>query len=256
MEDTEAPAATTTARTKKKPNSPKAPGTSLRSAVAEVSKIYQRYSHGSFSRGEMASALGMSANSGAFMGKAATLKEYGLVDEGGGSAKVSDLFKAMYQAPAGSAELKRNAMQAVRTPAVFARLLTQFSQRIPDAGALALRLETQERFNRDRAEAVASAFRSSLAEYDLIDSNGNVLQVRDGPVDARADADVDGDDTAQDDEPMPASKGPSMAPVAGMFRVEVPLGTGRKAILALPDDLSAADTKKICAVLGAYAAEA
>ena len=46
--------------------------------MAEVSKIYQRYSHGSFSRGEMASALGMSANSGAFLGKASTLKEYGL----------------------------------------------------------------------------------------------------------------------------------------------------------------------------------
>jgi hypothetical protein len=237
-------------KTKKKPNSPKAPGTSLRSAVNEVTKIYERYSHGSFSRGEMASALGMSANSGAFLGKAATLKEYGLIDETGGSARVSDLFKAMYQAPAGSAELKRNALQAVKTPAVFARLLTQFSQKVPDVAALALRLETQERFNRDRAGAVANAFRTSMTEYGLIDGNGNVLPVRDGPVDARADADEEADDDADVADPkMPA------LPTIGMFRMEVPLGTGRKAVLALPDDLTAADTKKICAILGAYAAE-
>jgi len=248
-------AAAPAAKAKQKPNSPKAPGTSLRSAVAEVSKIYQRYSHGSFSRGEMASALGMSANSGAFLGKAATLKEYGLIEEAGGSAQVSDLFKAMYQAPAGSAELKRNALQAVRSPAVFARLLTQFSQKIPDVGALALRLETQERFNRDRAEAVANAFRTSMTEYGLIDGNGNVLPVRDGPVDARADADEDGDDEAQDDV-TPAPKGGSVPVAAGMFRVEVPLGPGRKAILALPDDLGAKDTTRICAVLAAYATEA
>lgn len=254
MEPNEAPAgaAPPAAKAKKKPNSPKAPGTSLRSAVAEVSKIYQRYSHGSFSRGEMASALGMSANSGAFLGKAATLKEYGLVDEAGGSAQVSDLFKAMYQAPVGSAELKRNAFQAVRSPSVFARLLTQFSQKIPDVEALALRLETQERFNRDRAEAVANAFRSSLAEYGLIDGNGNVLPVRDGPVEARADADGEGDDDV--DEIPAGPKGAGMS-AAGLFRMEVPLGAGRKAVLALPDDLSAADTRKICAILGAYAAE-
>ena len=236
-------------KAKKRPNSPKAPGTSLRSAVNEVTKIYERYSHGSFSRGEMASALGMSANSGAFLGKAATLKEYGLIDEASGSGRVSDLFKALYQAPAGSAELKRNAFQAVRTPAVFARLLTQFSQKIPDVGALALRLETQERFNRDRAEAVANAFRTSMTEYGLVDGSGNVLPVRDGPVD-RTDADEDAGGDADDST---GAKMPAL-PTVGMFRMEVPLGTGRKAVLALPDDLTAADTKKICAILEAYAA--
>lgn len=59
--------------------------------MAEVSKIYQQYTHGSFDRAEMAGALGMSSASGAFMGKAATLKEYGLIDEAGGSARVRGL---------------------------------------------------------------------------------------------------------------------------------------------------------------------
>lgn len=240
---TPAPEATTTKR--KKPNSPKAPGMPLRGAIAEVSKLYQRYSHGSFARSEMASVLGMSSGSGAFMGKAATLKDYGLVDESSDGFKVSDLFKAIYQAPAGSAELKRNALQAVRSASVFARLLQQFSSKIPDEQAIALRLETSERFNRDRAVAVAGAFRSSLADYGLIDGNGNLLPVRDDGQGAAATKEAASDE--RDDE------GPDVPAGPNLFRVEVPLGSGRKAILALPDDLVAADTAKICAVLNAYA---
>ena len=118
----------TAAARKKKPNSPKSPGSSLRAAVSDVSKVYQQYSHGSFSRSEMASALGMSSGSGSFLGKAATLKEYGLITETGGSARVSDLFKSMYAAAAGSPDQRRYAWQAVRAPQVFARLLQQLAR--------------------------------------------------------------------------------------------------------------------------------
>src|SRR4051812_43286817 len=82
---------------KKKPNSPKAPGFGLRVAMGEVAKVYERYSHAAFTRGEMASALGMSSGSGSFFAKAATLNMYGLIEEAGGSVKVSPLFKAIYQ---------------------------------------------------------------------------------------------------------------------------------------------------------------
>jgi hypothetical protein len=231
---------------KKKPNSPKAPGVSLRSAMAEVSKVYQRYSHGTFSRSEMASSLSMSSASGAFMGKASTLKEYGLIAESSGEIQVSDLFKAMYSAPAGSPELKRLAWQAVRSPGVFARLLQQFPSRIPDEAALALRLEGGERFNNERARAVAAAFRSSLVEYGLIDASGNVLTVRDGEAGANSDQhdDADGEDDAEDD-----------APRAGRQRLEIALREGRKATVIVPDDLTVADTRKIAALLNALAAD-
>lgn len=232
----------TPATKKKRPNSPRAPGISLRSAVAEVTKVYQRYGHGTFTRAEMASALGMSSGSGAFFGKAATLKEYALVEEGGGTVKVSPLFMEIYQSPAGSIELKRNALRAVRSPTVFARLLQQFSSKIPDVAALALRLETQDRFNRDRALEVATAFRGSLAEFDLIDQNGNLLPVRDdGPESPTATAPSEREDQEAEEDTAP-----------GRFRVEVPLGPGRRAVLALPDDLTRQDTQRICAVLAAY----
>ena len=161
---------------------------------------------------------------------------------------MSDLFKAIYSAPAGSPELKRYAWQAVRTPAVFARLLQQFSARVPDEAALAMRLESQERFNRERARAVAAAFRTSLTEYGLIDVNGNVLSARDQPsVAAPRDERGAGDEPAADvDEGGHA---------AGRQRLEVALRDGRKAVLILPDDLTAADTRKVSALLNALAAD-
>jgi hypothetical protein len=223
----------------------------LRAAVAEVAKIYGRYSHSTFTRGEMASALGMSAGSGSFYAKAATLNMFGLLEDAGGDVKASDLFKSLYQAPDGSPDERRHAMRAITRPAVFAGLLRQFGQRIPDEAAIALRLEMSERFNRDRAQEVAAAFRTSLSDYRLIDGSGNLLPVRDD-ASATAAPDEDGDDE-EDVEAAPSAKAPTVPSGPGVFRIEVPLANGRRAIVALPEDVSAADTTKICAILTAYA---
>jgi hypothetical protein len=244
-------ATTTAIVTKKKPMSPKAPGMPLRVAVAEVAKIYGRYSHSSFTRGEMASALAMSAGSGSFYAKAATLNMYGLIEDTGGNVKASDLFKAIYQATDGSPDERRHAFRAISRPTVFAGLLRQFGHRIPDEAAIALRLEMSERFNRDRAQEVASAFRASLSDYGLIDGSGNLLPVRDDAGESQDDAtNLDDDaDLAVQPSRRPKDEGP------GMFRVEVPLADGRRAVLALPEDINEADKTKICLVLGAYAAQ-
>jgi hypothetical protein len=233
--------ATRTGGKRKKPNSPKAPGTSLRTAITETSKLYQRYSHGTFGRGEMAHALAMSNGSGAFLAKAAALKGYGLIeDTANGSIRVTDLFKALYSAPAGSPELKRNALRAVSLPPVYAGLLAQFKSKIPDEDAIALRLETTGGFNHDRAAEVAGAFRGTLLDFGLIDESGNVLPVRDD------------DHVEEGEQRREAETVPDVPAGPGIFRVEVPLGPGRRALLALPEDIGAADTAKICAVLAAY----
>jgi hypothetical protein len=227
---------------RRRPNSPRAPGMSLRAAVGEVAKVYSRYSHGVFSKGELASALGMSAGSGSFLSKSAGLRDFGLIEETSGGEQVSELFKAIYQAPPGSGELKRAALAAIGRSSVFARLLQQFQSKVPDDAALALRLETQERFNRDRAQIVASAFRSSLTDYGLIDGAGNVLPVRDEIAVAPSDADLE-----------QSSNALGIATEPGLFRVEIPLGPGRRAVALLPEDITAADARRIAAVLRAFA---
>lgn len=229
---------------RRKPNSPKAPGIDLRSAVAEVAKVYSRYSHGSFTKGELASALGMSAGSGTFLSKSAALREYGLIEDTVGGERVSDIFRSVYQAPLGSNEVKRAAMVSLRHSPALERLLQQFDAKVPDERALSLRLETQERFNADRAKVVATAFRRSLMEYGLIDQAGNLLPVRDDEVTSQVETSPHkADDTDEDSEPGPET---------GLFRVEIPLGAGRRAVLHLPDDFAQPDARRVNAVLRAY----
>jgi len=55
-----------------------------------------------------------------------------------------------------------------------------------------------------------------------------------------------------DVEAAPSAKAPTVPSGPGVFRIEVPLAR-RRAIVALPEDVSAADTTKICAILTAYA---
>lgn len=230
---------------RKKPNSPRAPGLSLRQATSEAAKAYQRYSHGSFSRGELAAAMGLSAASGGFLGKVATLRDYGLLEDAPGGEKLSDLFMALYSSPPGSLAAKRSALESIEKSNVFARLLEQFPIRVPDDSALALRLESQERFNRDRARVVAAAFRQSLSEFGLIDAGGNVLPPRD---------DVSRSLNEETQVETSAALGTSVTDDAKSenFRIEIPLRDQRRAVLFLPDDLSSTDVARVAAVLRGY----
>jgi len=178
------------------------------------------------------------------MSKSAALREYGLIDETSGGERVSDTFRSIYQAPMGSTEAKRAAMVAIEHSPAFARLLQQFPSKVPEESAISLRLETQERFNADRAKVVAAAFRRSLVEYGLLDQAGNVLPVRDDVLS------VEGIErpsvTAETTEPVES----------GFFRVEIPLGPGRRAVLLLPEDVAPVDARRISAVLRAYVEDA
>ena len=231
----------TSTQRKKRSNSPKAPGIALSDAVADVGKIFQRYGHATFTRGEMAAALNMSSSGGAFLSRAAALRDYDLIEETPLGAKASELFKRIYQAPPSSAELKRLALHAMRSPSVYGRLLQQFTTRIPDTAALALRLEAQDRFNGERAKTVADAFRSSLAAYGLIDAAGNFLPPRD--------EDAASEQESREERLATTAEGP---PLQDSFRVEVPLGPGRRAVVILPEDIAEADVVRISTVLKGF----
>jgi hypothetical protein len=230
---------------KRKTRSPKAPGMSLGQAIREVEKIYGAYGHAAFGAAEMASALGMSSDSGSFLAKIGTLREYCLIEGSGSDQHVSGLFRDIYAAQQmNDPALKQHAIAAVRSSDVFSILLQEFPTRIPDVGALAVRLEHRERFNRDRARVVAAAFRDSLAEFGLTDGSGNLLRPKEttstpsGP--------------EQDREIPEPGERISIGTSPGTFRVEVPLASGRRAILTLPDDYGAADRDRLMAVLGGF----
>lgn len=227
--------------------SPRAPGITLGDAIKDVGRAYDRYGHGQFSRGELASALGMSASGGAFAGKYAALNEFSLVDDLGGRLRVTNTYMTLRSSSPGSPEARVAALSAIQSSNAFSRLLAQFPQRVPEVAAIALRLETQERFNPQRASVVAQAFRESLTEFGLVDGLGNLLDV----VAAAAD---DPGISAPVPAPGPPSQETGAVP-AGQFKVEVPLGDGRRANLYLPDDLATVDVRKIRAILDAYVSE-
>jgi hypothetical protein len=183
-----------------------------------------------------------------FWATAGSLREFGLIEESGSSLKVSATYIAISTSPAGSAARKSAALEAIRKSGVFVRLLGQFASKVPDEGTIAMRLEVQEKFNRDRAKVVAKAFRSSLSDFELIDRSGNVLSVREDPSDANP--------SSESTAAVPLREAPhDDPPVPGDFRVEVPLGKGRRARITLPEDLTAADVKRVAAVLNGYTVE-
>jgi len=232
-------------QSKRKGRSPKAPGVSLKAALREVDKVYDAYGHATFSRAEMATAMGMSPASGALLNKIGAIREYGLLAGRGAAMQVSDLYRSLHGAlQAGGEDTREHALAAIRSAAAFRLLLEEFPNRIPDLPVIAMRLENKERFNRVRARIVADAFRSSLAEFGLIDSSGNLVEVLPKP-----DADSAGLPVGERPEAIPTI-GPMSVP--GSFRVEIPLSAGRKAAMTLPDDLSEADVARIRAVLRGY----
>jgi len=239
---------TSTPKTKK-PKSPAVPSYSLKDSVDDVRKLYQTFSHAVFSKPEIATTLKMSSNSGPFVRRAFTLSEYGLLVESGAGHKVSDLFLTLNSGDASSAAFKRAALKAINNSAVFAEVLAEFKTKLPPQASVAQRLETQKKFNADRAKEVASVLERSLQFAGVLDSSNNILPVRD---DSSA-GDTSKSQELHKEEPTVVTPPvtPGAVPMANARRTEVPLTDGRIAIVQYPHDLSTAEAEKIGRVLAA-----
>jgi hypothetical protein len=242
---------------KQKPKSPPAPSWSLKDSFNDAQKLYKDYSHGSFSKEEIASKLEVSVSSGPFAARLYTLKEYGLLERSDGNLKVSQSFMTLHSAPQGSAAFKTAALAAVKRSTVFAELLDAFRGKLPPKDAVAQRLETQKQFNSSRAKEVAAVLEDSLKYAGLLDQNNNILPIREGgggTPDPRRDQ---GHDTSQDAPGGPPSgtppPGEPAKQVEGSLRTEIPLKEGRKVVVYYPPDFSAEQAEKVGTVLKAIA---
>lgn len=236
-----------TAPKRAKPKSPPVPSRNLEDALADVKKLYQQYSHAPFSRGEIASALNVSATSGPFGGRLFSLKEYGLIDQNGSDYKVSDRFMMLHGSTPASSEFKTAALAAIRDSETFRELLDEFRSKLPPVDAVARRLETQKRFNSERAKTAASVLEESMRYAGLIDGNNNVLPIRaDGAPPGDQEQPGAGDDDGGPPPPEPPRKDD--------LRVEVPVGEDRKVVVYYPRDLTGEEATKVGKVLSAIVA--
>src|SRR5438552_1469833 len=101
----------------RKPKSPPVPSKNLEGCVADVQKLYAEYSHGNFSRAELASALGVSASSGPFAARLSSLRQFGLIEPNGTGYKVSEDFMVMNSNARDSTPLKAAALRVIKLPA-------------------------------------------------------------------------------------------------------------------------------------------
>lgn len=231
----------------RKPRSPAVPSWALKDAFEDTKKLYDTYTHGTFSKSEFASVLKISATSGPTQARIFTLKEYGLVEGTNDSFKVSKRFMDMKDEPQSSAAFKRNALEAIRGSAIFTELLNEWKTKLPPREAVANRLEQQKKFNPDRAKEIAAVLADSLHFAGVLDQSGNILPVRDDPNggDERDDQRRGNDAGGHDDVDLDDLK------IAAHLRTEIPLGDGRRVVVSYPNDLSDEEAAKVGKVLAA-----
>lgn len=235
---------TVTPTKKAKPRSPAVPSRTLEDSLADVRRLYDEFSHGSFTVAEIGSTLRVSASAGPFKQRLYTLKTYGLLEPDGNNLKVSKLFTDLNSASRGDTLFKTRALQAIRNSRVFAALLDSFPSKLPAETVVAQRLETQMKFNADRAKVAAKVLVSSLSFAGVLDAAGNILPAREGPGTSGPAA------MREAEEPDTSQKR------AGALTSEIPLAGGRIASVAYPEDLTPEEANKISQVLRAVAGEA
>ena len=214
--------------------------------MADVQKLYAEYSHGSFSRSELASALSVSAGTGPFAARLASLRQFGLIEPSGTDYKVSESFMVLNSNGRDSAAFKAEALRVIKQPGTFRELLDDFPSKLPSRDAITSRLETQKKFNAEAAARAAGVLEESLRYAGVLDGNNNILPVRD---DQPADSDGQKDEAGKTKDETPDLGGGGGSSTAAL-RVEVPVGD-RKVVVHYPHDLTADEAKKVGAVLGA-----
>ena len=238
-------------RKPRKPKSPPTPSRPLGESVADVKKLYSEYSHGSFTRTEIASKFGISATSGGFAGRLFTLREFGLLVQNGNEYIVSDVFLTLNSSNSSDHTFKQAALQAIQSSDTFRELLEGFNNKLPSQDAIASRLETQKRFNRDVAKKAASVLEKSLRYAGVLDNSGNILPVRA----ISGTSGVGGGGGEREPEASTKGRGAVVEPPSlDTLSLEIPVGEDRKVLIKYPRDLTPAEATKVGNVLNAVVA--
>ncbi len=228
----------------KKPPSPSAPSRSLKDCYGDVKKAYDQYSHGAFTQSEIAHVLKVSSGTGAFRSRMAAIRQFGLLDATGDKLSVSSQFLELAKNEAGTATHKKAAMACIKGCELFNTLLGEFKDKLPQRSVVAQRLETQRKFNADRAKVVAQVFEEALQWAGVLGVGNNLLPVRDDESASSVKQEQDDADVDVVDQSLPSA-------LANMLKMELPLEDARKAVIFYPADIKVEEAKKIGNVLAA-----
>jgi hypothetical protein len=184
----------------------------------------------------------MSSGSSSFSKRLFGLTEYSLIEGSADSYKMSARFFALDTNKPESTLFKKAAFDAIQNSSVFAELINEFKTKLPDQETVAKRLETQKRFNADRAKEAASVLEKSLQFAGVLDTNNNLVPTRDDGT-SKLYSEDKGEEEVSDEDNGP--------PSVSTRKSEIPLANGRTAVVSYPHDLTKDEATKIGRVLSA-----
>lgn len=244
------------------PNSPSRP---LGSCYQDAMQLFDAFPNAVFDQQQIASTLGFSSGSGAFKGLVSDLKQYGLIEsKSEGDYVISDDLKDLILAEEGEKDWIK--YRLATKPKVFMQVIENQGRHLPNATTLESVLVARFGFNKAKAAKTAKALRGSLEWANAIDEKGNVLS----PSAPREKlADVNGEPAFSENgtgaenvnvstvgladgaDGFRNERASYMRPQEGCLTTDVPIGDGRVVHVEYPQDMTADEAKKVCAVLGA-----
>ena len=229
--------------------SPNAPAYSLQECQEDTRKIFRAEGQVSLSRESIAEHLGLAAQSGPFNRKLSSLRQYGLLDPMGKDLRVSDLFLRIDHATDES-ERRRGLREAVGRPAIFQGLLAQYENSgLPSDLNLTNQLVLKYRFTKKNAETVAKAFLESCRFAGL--SQGRPPTASYPPPPATSIKVTSPEPLQSQSRESFLAQDRHKEDSQTQCRQEIPLGTGRRAVIELPEDIKNEEIAKIIRVLQA-----
>ena len=232
--------------------SPNAPSYSLQECLEDTRKVFRIENQVATSRESIAEHIALAPQSGPFNRKLSSLRQYGLLEAIGKDLRVSDLFIRIEHAT-GETERCRALREALGRPTVFQRLLSQYEQTgLPSDINLTNQLIIKQRFTKKNAEVVSRAFLDSsrFAGLGLLRP-----QTASSPLPSQA-PHTSPEEALALAPPLPSQ--PPSPPFRAMSdtslcRQEIPLGTGRRAVVELPEDIKPEEIQRLMRILQALA---
>ena len=159
-----------TTSNQKRHRSPNYPAFSLKEAIDKIKVIYDKERRSSTTPEVIATHLGYSQGIGGPGGRAlSALRQYGLIEDTGGQARISDSAYTLTQFPTDSPEWIHALKTTIRKPTLFKELLDEYKDSIPSDATLKHNLLKRD-FNPAMIDVVIKSFRDTIA----LDSTKNV----------------------------------------------------------------------------------
>ncbi len=229
----------------KRQKSPNAPAYSLQECLEDARKIFQAENQVPVSREAIAEHLGLAAQSGPFNRKLSSLRQYGLLEPVGKDLRISELFLRIEHS-GDEEERHRSLRETLRRPTIFQGLMVQYENSgLPSEMNLTNQLILKHKFTRKNAEVVAKAF------LDSVRLVGGSSTFPPSPTNKKEPLTLQKEEENTEAELSLEKKLLPARDRIKFCRQEIPLGTGRRAVVELPDDITQEELAKVLRVLKA-----